>query len=949
MFKWKKKAGCRAGLSVVCVAAAGLIAGNVLAWQNLHIITQYFGQSNYKIINSDADDYDTQYYKPDYATMDDLQAAETEFATRVQSEGSVLLQNKNLPIAKTGKITLLGSDSSDAAFIVGGSGSSAFDTTKKPSLEKVFTDAGYEVNPVMIEFYEEDGKCDRSSLANVGEAPQSAYTSQELNSYKDYKDVGIVFIGRTGQEGNDVSTTTTEDASKSILELSQNELDLIDSALANFDKVVVLLNTMNAMELAPLLDKNVSILWIGAGGQQGLNALPGLLNGTYNPSGKLVDTFVYDSFSAPSMQNFGAFEFTNVEDTHRKYYYNYAENIYIGYKYYETRYADVVTKRANVGEYNYENEVVYPFGYGISLTQFTYSDFTLKEKSNGFDISVKVTNSGEVAGKEAVQIYFQAPYTDYDIEYGVEKSAVELAGFAKTGLIAAGKSETVIVSVPKEYLRSYDAQGARSYIVEEGTYYFTAGKNAHDGLNNILAAQGYTKADGMTADGNSALVKTYEQDETDATSYSRGADGELIENEFDDASYTNYDPSFKYLTRSNWTGTWPAPLGGDGHKMAATEKMLADLAPATLSDDPDAKMPETNADNGLTLASLIGVGYDSEYWDKLLDQMTASEMMNLVGVCGYGSGLVTSVGKPATLDRDGPVGVTSSVIGGGAAFGYPTEEVFASSWNLDLQKELGYFMGNDAIMTGMSGLYAPAVNMHRTPFGGRNFEYYSEDSLQSGLFAATFVEAMQAKGVYCFVKHFAVNDQENNRESAATFLNEQTLREIYLRPFELTVTVGDAHGMMAAKNRIGCVWTGASKALLTDVLRDEWGFIGAVVTDSCTAYFDAFDAKYSVYAGLDMYLTTASGIWDIPGYQTNATLMNSLRRACHNQLYIVANSLAMNNIGASSRVVFSMPAWGACLIAADVILGLGAIAGCFFMARSIVKSRRVKDETQSQK
>lgn len=948
MFKWKKKAGARAGISVVCVAAAALIGGNMLAWQNFNIITQYFGQSSYKIINSDADDYDTQYYKPDYATMADLQAAETEFATRVQSEGSVLLQNKNLPIAKTGKITLLGSDSADSAFIVGGSGSSAFDTTKKPSLEEVFTKAGYQVNPTMIAFYEEDGACTRSvGLNYVGEAPRSAYTSNELNSFKNYSDVGIVFIGRTGQEGNDVATSTYEDASKSMLELSDDELWLIDTAIANFDKVVVLLNTQNAMELQPLVERTVSVLWIGAGGQQGLNAIPGLLNGTYNPSGKLVDTYVTDSFSAPAMQNFGAFEFSNISDTHQKYYYNYAEGIYVGYKYYETRYADVVTGRANVGNFDYSEEVVYPFGYGISLTEYTYSDFTVTEKSNSFDISLKVTNSGSVAGKEGVEIYMQSPYTDYDIANGVEKSAIDLVGFTKTGELAPKASQTVTVSVPKEYLRAYDANKAKTYIVDAGTYYFTAGKDAHDGLNNILAAQGYSQSDGMTAAGNAALVGTYVQTALDATTYSKGADGNLITNEFDDATYTNYDSSFRYLTRSNWTGTWPTPLGGDSHTMVATDKMLADLAPQTAADDASATMPTTGADNGLTLASIIGVEYDSEYWEKLLDQMSAKEMMELVGVAGYGSGLVTSVGKPATLDRDGPVGVTSSVIGGGAAFGYPTETVFASSWNIELEDELGYFMGNDAIMTGMSGLYAPAVNMHRTPFGGRNFEYYSEDSLISGLFAARFVSAIQAKGVYCFVKHFAVNDQEINRESAATFVNEQTLREIYLRPFELTVTEGDAHGMMAAKNRVGCVWTGASKALLTDVLRNEWGFIGAVVTDSCTAYYDTFDAKVAVAAGLDMYLTTASGTWDIDGYQSNATVMQSLRRACHNQLYIVANSLAMNNIGASSRVVFDMPAWGIALIVADAVLGLAAVVGVFFMVRSIVKSGRKENETQS--
>jgi beta-glucosidase len=355
-------------------------------------------------------------------------------------------------------------------------------------------------------------------------------------------------------------------------------------------------------------------------------------------------------------------------------------------------------------------------------------------------------------------------------------------------------------------------------------------------------------------------------------------------------------------------------------------------------------MPATGESNGLTLASLIGVDYDSDYWDQLLDEMTPAEMLKLVTVSGYGSGYVESVNKPATLDRDGPVGVTSSVIGGGAAFGYPTEEVFASSWNLELEDEFGYFMGNDAIMTGMSGLYAPAVNMHRTPFGGRNFEYYSEDSFQSGIFAARYVKAIQAKGVYCFVKHFALNDQETNRESAATFANEQTIREIYLRPFELTVTEGDAHGMMASKNRIGCVWTGASKALLTDVLRNEWGFVGAVITDSCTAYYEEFDARMALHAGLDMYLTSTAGIWNIDGYETNAMVMQDLRRACHNQLYVVANSLAMNGISATSRVVFDMPEWGIAFIVVDVVLGVLAIGGAAALIVYLIKGGKKNED-----
>lgn len=940
MIKWKQKAGSRAALCIITIVLVVLLCGNYLAWTNLGIITQFFGQSYYKVVNADENE-DTQYYKSDYTSMAELQADETLFATQVQAEGSVLLQNKNFPIPKTGKITLLGSDSADSTFFICGNGSGSIDTAKKPSMQQVFEEAGYEVNPIMLDFYENEGKSTYSAgVEYVGEAPQSLYTKTQLDSYKNYSDVGVVFIGRTGQEGNEVCTYTYEDPNKSMLELSQNELDLIDSAIENFDKVVILLNTMNPMELEPLTERNVSVIWIGAGGQQGLRALPGIMNGTYNPSGRLVDTFVNDVFGAPSMQNIGSFEFTNLSDAHEKYYYNYAENIYIGYKYYETRYADKVMNTANVGDFDYAAEVLYPFGYGLSLTTFEYSNFKLTENSKNFTVSVTVTNSGTAAGKEVVQIYMQSPYTQYDIDNGVEKSAIELVGFTKTGEIASGKSETVSVTVPKEYMRAYDAKNAQTYIVDAGDYYFTAGKNAHDALNNVLSAQGYTVADGMTDTGNTSLVGKYTQNTLDSETYSYGEDGEKIVNAFDNASYCYYDSSFTYLTRNNWTGTWPTPLGGDSHTLEASARIAADIAPQTAADDPNAVMPTTGADNGLTLASLIGVDYDSEYWDKLLDQMTAKEMMDLVGISGYGSGFVASISKPATLDRDGPAGISSTTIGGAGAFGYPTEEVFASTWNLELEERLGFFMANDALLCRSSGLYAPAINMHRTPFSGRNFEYFSEDSFQSGIFAATLVKSIQSKGVYCYAKHFAVNDQEINRESAATFLTEQALREIYLRPFEIAVREGDVRGMMVAKNRIGCVWTGANKPLLTDTLRNEWGFSGAVITDSCKAWYAEFDAKMAIDAGLDMYLSTAAGMWDIEGYATNATVMQNLRRACHNQLYNVANSLAMNNIGATSKVVFAMPAWGITLIVVDAAAVLVAVIAVFFLGRGILKARK---------
>lgn len=469
---WKKKAGSVALLqSFASLILVGSI-GTTLMFQNAPIITQALNQESSKIIEGAQSETDNVYFKPDYDDLKKLQADETVFAEQVQAEGSVLLQNKGLPLAKNAKITLLGSGSADGAFYISGGGSAAIDTKRKPSMVSVFEEAGFRLNPVMLDFYSDGNGVSTASKGSnyVGEAPQSAYSANEINSYSDYNDAAVVFISRMGQEGKDVATNTFEDANKTMLELSQNEMDLIDSALKHFSNVVVLLNTMNPMEIACLQEKNVSVLWVGAGGQQGLRAIPKLLNGTYNPSGRLVDTYACDNFSSPAMVNFGNFMFENTNQKAKDYYYNYAENIYVGYKYYETRYADYVMKQGNAGEYSYTDQVVYPYGYGLSYTQFSYSDFSIQDKKDIFEVSVKVTNEGNTTGKEVVQVYLQKPYTDYDKRYHIEKSATELADFGRTDELKAGQSQTLTLQIEKESLRSYDAENKKTYIVEEGDY-----------------------------------------------------------------------------------------------------------------------------------------------------------------------------------------------------------------------------------------------------------------------------------------------------------------------------------------------------------------------------------------------------------------------------------------------------------------------------------------------
>lgn len=932
--------------SVTGVLLAGVLAGTSVAWSSFDMISQFMNQETYKVVYEDGSEIAPKKYNSDYADMNQLQADETEYAKVVQSEGSVLLQNKNLPLASGGKVTLLGYDSAEANFLVSGGGSGSIDTSKTPSLMAAFEEAGFEVNPVMWDFYENGNGVSSYATDKVNEPAVSLYGSEEIASFDDYHDAAIVFIGRKGSEGSDVFTKTSDDETRSMLNLSQNELDLIDLATEHFDNVVVVLNTMNAMELGELESRNVSVIWVGAGGQQGVGAIPEILNGTRTPSGHLVDTYAYDSFSSPAMQNFGDFTMTYGENNYK--YYNYAEGIYVGYKYYETRYADKVYGTGNAGEFDYAAEVQYPFGYGLSYADFSYSNFTVEETNDTFEVSVDVTNdSTEYSGKDAVEIYMQSPYTEYDIENGVEKAGVQLVGFEKSGELAPGETETVTVSVKKSEMRAYDSKNAKTYIVDDGDYYFATGHDAHDALNNILAAQGYTTADGMTADGDTAMTWTYTQDAFDTETYATGVNGTEITNQFDDVDYRTYDETFTYLTRNDWEGTFPQPLGGEEHTMEATDQ-IADALAAQFPSDDSAEMPTTGASNDLTLADMSGLAYDDANWDLLLDELSADEMMNLVSTGGWNTIAIASIGKPATVDKDGPAGISSTLIGGVGCFGYPIESVLASTWNLELASQMGYFIGEDGLLSGVAGWYAPSMNNHRTPYSGRNFEYYSEDGTLSGFFGAAVVKAAKAKGMYCYVKHFALNDQETNRGLCATWSNEQAVREIYLKPFETTVTDGGANAIMLGMNRVGCTFSGAHRGLCTNVLRNEWGFTGMVITDAAATYSEYMNMQAGMYGGTDLWLCAMNGIFTVDGYASNASVMQALRQSSHRILYTIANSLIMNNVQSGAQIVKVTPLWAKALIGVDILIAVLFAASLIFLILTLRMKKTKADQIQTE-
>ena len=534
------------------------------------------------------------------------------------------------------------------------------------------------------------------------------------------------------------------------------------------------------MELNELDDLGVdACLWVGAGGQKGINAIPKMIKGDLVPSGRLVDTYAVDALSAPAMKNFGDYTFTNATSRNTSKYLNYSEGIYIGYKYYETRYEDKVLNQGNAGDYDYKKEVQFPFGYGLSYTNFEYSNFNVKENADTFDFRVTVKNTGGLASKDVVEIYMQSPYTDYDKTNNVEKSAIELVGFEKTDIIEPNKSETLTVSVKKSEMASYDYKKAQTYIVDSGTYYFALGDSAHDALNNILAKKGKNTSDGMDYDGNQSFVYTYEQKDFDSTTYATSLSGGAVNNKLSFADLTNYDKGEKYLTGSNWVDSFPKTYEvEDGSRKAqASNELLSDLQVPTITDnESNYTMPDFNLISGngeLSLVNLNGRSYDDPYWEVLLNQMSKEDMYNLVRVGGYQTGAIASIGKPGTIDKDGSAGISSTLVGGKGAFGYPVESIVSSTWNKAIAKRMGELVGEDGIYTKTSGWYAPSMNIHRTQFSGRNFEYFSEDGYLSGQFGAAMVEGAESKGLYCYIKHFAFNDQETNRGGVATFMNEQ--------------------------------------------------------------------------------------------------------------------------------------------------------------------------------
>lgn len=956
---------------------AALIGSNIAfaSEQALNIALQI--KTN-KVLNGDDS---AVYFASDFNSVEELETHDKLVAEQLTGEGAVLLMNKEdaLPLSGQEKVSLFSHSSVDIATC--GTGSADIDTSNAPTLKQALEEEGFTVNPALWDFYTTgagkdynrapvkgmNGLTGGRASYHVNEVPADVYTDEVTSSFRTYNDVAIVTITRVSGEMFDMPVDGFVDGTNS-LELTQEEKDMLQMIEdGGFKKTIVLINSTNPIECDFLTEGLYGIdaaLWIGYTGTWGLNAVADILSGQVNPSGRLVDTYCNDNTTAPAMVGFYGSTYANAEGNDDFYllaggldsnqnYIVYQEGIYVGYRYYETRYEDTVLGQGNTAGYDYTAEVAYPFGYGLSYTDFEWSDFqsVFQADEDRFEIHVTVTNRGNTAGKEVVQVYFQSPYTQYDKDNSIEKAAVELCGFAKTQLLEPGASETVSIIVPREELAAYDRLNHKTYILDAGNYYLTAAGNAHAAVNNVLAAKGYTTGDGMDAEGNADFVLQYHNAQLDNTTYAQSsATGYPVTNQFDDADLGYYGEDITYLSRSDWQSTWPVAM-----ELSANEQMMEDLVSWQTyagGADPDAQMPVMGADNNMTLAMMIGKDYEDPDWEKLLDQVTYEEMATLIGKTYHNTVLMNSVSKPATLDDNGPQGFTQTLTGVSTCHcAYSDENIMAATYNVELMEEVGRAIGNDMLDLGASGLYGPAMNIHRTAYSGRNFEYYSEDGFLSGKIAAAEVKGIQSKGVYVYIKHYAFNDSETNCRCISTFMNEQAARELYLKPFEMAIVEGNAMNVMNSFSRVGTVWSGAHYGLMTEVLRNEWGMDGFSITDfsgnsmfaSYGILLRSFDVAHGLLAGTNTWDSSAAQWTDdlMKLYQNDASIVNAMRESTHRVLYTVANSHAMNGFTDNTTIKAVIPWWKPALIALDVLIGL-ALAACAF--KLVYNIRRRKAE-----
>ena len=847
---------------------------------------------------------------------DETNEEAAEVAEEIMEDGIVLLKNESLlPLNETKKLNIFGWESINPAY--GGAGSGGInDLYDIVSLNQGLENAGFSINQKLVDFYNNYGADDpemsiQKQSWTLPEPPVDTYSDELIKSAKEYSDVAVVVLSRKAGEGhNDIPMDVRKAAydnnsdeyddfpeGEHYLQLSQTERDMVDMVCSNFDNVIVVYNGANQFELgfADEYPQITSVVWCPGTGNVGFNALGKVFSGEVNPSGKTPDTFIYDMTTAPWWNNAEKTEYTNLADmavegmnagTAQVYapaFTNYVEGIYVGYKYYETA--------AQEGAIDYDKTVQYPFGYGLSYTEFEQKMGELEEKDGQISVDVEVTNTGDVAGKDVVEVYYKPPYTNG----GIEKSSANLIEFAKTDLLQPGESQTVTVTFSIEDMASYDENHAKAYVLEKGDYAISINSDSH----TVLDQKTYTADKDVVYKGENKRAS----DDTAATNVFEDAKGDVT-----------------YLSRAdhfaNYEEATAAPASAElGEPYVSEYHLNSNFDKTTYLNDEDV-MPTTGADNGLTLADMRDADYDDPRWEKLLDQLTVDEMANMIAMAGYQTAAMDSVGKVATLDFDGPAAINNNFTGVGS-IGFPIEVVVASTWNKELAQAWGECMGKISQEMGAEGWYAPGMNTHRTAFGARNYEYFSEDGILSGNMGAKAVEGARKYGVYSYIKHFAM--YEGNAKMVSVWSNEQAIREIYLKPFEISVKQGGANAVMVSWSFLGDKWTGECSNLMNTVLRDEWGFRGMALTDFFRNNGHGFmNADAALANGVDAMLSTFNGEENNVANPEHPTAVLQMRNACKNVMYTVVSSWAYDG----EHEETGMENWKKAGIGIDIVIAL---------------------------
>ena len=944
-------------LSAVCACLLAIVLG-FLPWATAYrsLVCSAIGGTTSKVVEAETgEEQDTEYFKDNGMSLDDWIEKEAELTREVQASGSVLLKNDGiLPLQKGAKVSAFGYGTVKTV----STGLVRFGTPGqyidfKTGMEE---DGKLQLNPSLYEFYSDNASAD-PAFNTLNEIDVGLMTDAARADYDEYADAAIVVLSRAGGEAGDLATGDFTGGTK-YLALQESEKKMLEEVTAHFDDVIVLINSSYAMELGWLEEYDIdACLMIGAIGYRGFNAVSDILTGATNPSGRLADTWAADSFSAPAMQNFGDYTFANAEAINEQIgtgnnatkYVVETEGIYVGYKYYETRYEDAVLGQGNASSaagtfagassWDYDEEVCFPFGYGLSYTQFTQELEGVRETEDTFEVTVKVTNSGGVPGRSVVQVYAQTPYTDFDKENGIEVASVELVGFDKTEELAANASEEVVISVDKEDLTHYDPFVNKTFIMEAGDYYLAVGDNAHDAVNNILAAKG------KEVGGDAEQVYSYTLAQTDTQTYAVTDGNVMITNQFDDVDLNYYiDGAVTYLSRSDWNATWPEEM----NDLSANAAMIEALDAEGNYEAGSADMSEyvIGADTDYTVAMMIGAGFDDPHWNDIINQMSIEDLVNLCARSGLN--MIESISYPATFMKDGSHRVTDrSYVERPGTYAHimPSVVIMAQSFDRELLYQIGLAFGEDNIRTATVGHYAPGVNIHRTPYSGRNFEYYSEDAFLSGEMSVPAIQGMQEKGAITYLKHFLGNEQETNRNGVSTFMSQQAMREVYLEAFKAGITEGKTKGIMGGFNRIGCTWTGAHYGLMTEVLRGEFEWTGIADTDAVFGYSPYMGFKCGLMAGTTMWATSGTGVYDavIEDVLQDAQLVGKLREASHYLLYNVVNSLAFNGISQDSRVVPVTPYWEVILYVIIGVLSVVTVGSAAMVVVGTVQGGKKKE------